>query len=299
MPRALWSGAISFGLVNAPVRMYTAISEHNVHFNMLRAKDAERIHYRKVAGSSGREVPDDQIVKGYEISDGEYVTLTDEEIAAAHVEGDKVIEIHEFVPLEEIDPIVFERTYYLGPAEGAERVYALFAEALDSSGLVGIASFVFHDRDQLAAVRPKDGALLLSRMYFADEIRDEDGILPDRKRSVDKKELKLATDLIERMQGSFDHSAYHDRYRDRLMAIIQKKRKGETITAPKVEERKAPSDLMEALEASLSEAVGRSKARKPAAASSSSAKKAPPKKSGTAAKPRKTTRKKAAKSAGS
>ena len=182
MPRALWSGAISFGLVNVPVRMYTAISEHNVHFNMLRAKDAERIHYRKVAGSSGREVPDDQIVKGYEISDGEYVTLTDEEIAAAHVEGDKVIEIHEFVPLEEIDPLVFERTYYLGPADGAERVYALFAKALESSGLVGIASFVFHDRDQLAAVRAKDGALLLSRMYFADEIRDSDGILPDRKR---------------------------------------------------------------------------------------------------------------------
>src|SRR4051812_40745133 len=293
MPRALWSGAISFGLVNVPVRMFTAISEHNVHFNMLRAKDAERIHYRKVAGSSGREVPDDEIVKGYEISDGEYVTLTDEEIAAAHVEGDKVIDIHEFVPLEEIDPIVFERTYYLGPADGAERVYALFAEALDSSGLVGIASFVFHDRDQLAAVRAKDGALLLSRMYFADEIRDEDAILPDRKRAVDKRELKLATDLIERMQGSFDHSAYHDRYRDRLMAIIQKKRKGETITAPRVEERKAPSDLMEALEASLSEAVGRSKT--PA----TPAKKATSKKSRTAAKPRKTTRKKAARSADS
>ena len=300
MPRALWSGAISFGLVNVPVRMYTAISEHNVHFNMLRAKDAERIHYRKVAGSSGREVPDDQIVKGYEISDGEYVTLTDEEIAAAHVEGDKVIEIHEFVPFEEIDPLVFERTYYLGPADGAERVYALFAKALESSGLVGIASFVFHDRDQLAAVRTKDGALLLSRMYFADEIRDDDGILPDRKRSVDKRELKLATDLIERMQGSFDHSAYHDRYRDRLMAIIQKKRKGETITAPKVEERKAPSDLMEALEASLSEAVGRSKARKtPAAARSTPQKKAPRKKSPKPAKRGKTTRKKAAKPTGS
>ena len=116
-------------------------------------KDAERIHYRKVTGSSGREVPDDQIVKGYEVSDGEYVTLTDEEIAAAHVEGDKVIEIHDFVPLEEIDPIVFERTYYLGPAEGAERVYSLLARALASSGLVGIASFVFHDRDQLACLR--------------------------------------------------------------------------------------------------------------------------------------------------
>ncbi len=262
MPRALWSGAISFGLVNAPVRMYTAISEHDVHFNLLHAKDAERIHYRKVTASGAREIPDDEIVKGYEVSDGEYVVLTDEEISAAHVEGDKVIEIHDFVPLDEIDPIVFERTYYLGPAEGSERVYALLARALESSGLVGIASFVFHDRDQLACLRVKDGAILLERMYFADEIRDGDGILPKPKRAVDKKELKLAIDLIERMQGSFDHSAYHDRYRERLMAIIDRKRKGETITVPEVEERKAPADLMAALEASLGEAVEQSKAKR-------------------------------------
>jgi DNA end-binding protein Ku len=271
MPRALWSGAISFGLVNAPVRMYTAISEHDVHFNLLHDKDGKRIHYRKVAGSGTREVSDDHIVKGYEVSDGEYVTLTDKEIAAAHVEGDKVIEIHDFVPLEDIDPIVFERTYYLGPAEGSERVYALLAQALESSGLVGIASFVFHDRDQLACLRPKDGGILLERMYFADEIRDAGDILPSRKRAVDKRELKRATDLIERMQGSFDHSAYHDRYRDRLMKIIDQKRKGETITVKKPEERRVPDDLMAALEASLSAAVGkRAKAPKKKAKSSRS-----------------------------
>jgi DNA end-binding protein Ku len=255
MPRALWSGAISFGLVNAPVRMYTAISEHDVHFNLLHDKDATRIHYRKVAGSGSREISDEHIVKGYEVSDGEYVTLTDDEIAAAHVEGDKVIESHDCVPLEEIDPIVFERTYYRGPAEGSERVYALLAQALESSGLVAIASFVFHDRDQLACLRVKDGAIMLERMYFADEVRDPDAVLPGRKPAVDKRELKLAVDLIERMKGSFDHSAYHDRYRDRLMAIIDKKRKGETISAPEVKERSAPADLMAALEASLGEAV--------------------------------------------
>ena len=269
MPRALWSGAISFGLVNAPVRMYAAIGEHDVHFNLLHAKSGERIHYRKVAGSSAREVADDQIVKGYEVAEGEYVTLTDEEIAAAHVEGDKVIEIHDFVPLGEIDPIVFERTYYLGPAEGSERVYALLAKALETSGLVGIASFVFHDRDQLACLRVKDGVLLLERMYFADEVRDPDGILPDERRAVDKRELKLAVDLIERMQGTFDHSAYHDRYRERLVAIIDRKRKGETVSAPpEVEERRAPADLMAALEASLGEAVEKRKAtrKRPAAA---------------------------------
>ena len=265
MPRALWSGAISFGLVNAPVRMYAAISEHDVHFHLLHAKDAKRIHYRKVTDSGRREVPDDEIVKGYEVSDGEYVVLTDDEIAAAHVEGDKLIEIHDFVPLREIDPIVFERTYYLGPAEGAERVYALLARALESSGLVGIASFVFHDRDQLACLRVKDGTILLERMYFADEIRAE--ALSAPRRAVDKRELKLAIDLIESMQGSFDHPGYHDRYRERLMAIIDKKRKGETITVPAVEEPKAPDDLLAALEASLGKAVEQSKAkRRPARA---------------------------------
>jgi DNA end-binding protein Ku len=283
MPRALWSGAISFGLVNAPVRMYPAISEHNVHFNLLHEGDAKRIHYKKVT-DSGREVADDKILKGFEVSDGEYVTLTDEEIAAAHVEGDKVIEIHDFVPLDEIDPIVFERTYYLGPAEGSERVYSLLAGALAASGLVGIASFVFHDRDQLAAVREKDGGLLLERMYFADEIREPGGIFPP-KRAVDKKELKLAIDLIERMQGSFDHSAYTDRYRNRLMAIIDKKRKGETITVPEVEERKAPSDLLAALEASLGEAVGRRKTAASARKSPAAKRKAPAKRK-VAAKPR-------------
>jgi DNA end-binding protein Ku len=273
MPRALWTGSISFGLVNVPVRMYTAISEHNVHFNLVHATSGERIHYRKVAGSSAREVAEDKIVKGYEVSDGEYVTLSDDEIAAAHVEGDKVVEIHDFVPLTEIDPIVFERTYYLAPADGSERVYALFAKALEESGLVGIASFVFHDRDQLACIRVKDGVLLLERMYFADEVRDADGVLPDKKHSVDKRELKLAIDLIERMQGTFDHSAYHDRYRDRLMAIIDKKRKGETITVPEAEERSAPADLMAALEASLGEAVAKRKTTKRPAASRKTASK--------------------------
>jgi DNA end-binding protein Ku len=266
MARALWSGAISFGLVNAPVRMYSAIADHDVHFHLLEAKTGARIHYKKVTESRSREIPDDQIVKGYEVSDGEYVTLTPEEFAAAHVEGDKVIEIHDFVPLEEIDPIVFERPYYLGPDEGAERVYSLLARALDTSGLVGVATFVFHDRDQLACLRVKDGVLVLERMYFADEIRDLDGIVPGGRRSVGKRELQLAVDLIERMKGSFDHASYHDHYRDRLLAIVDKKRKGETIRAPEVEQRRAPDDLMAALEASLGAAVAKRAAapKKPA-----------------------------------
>ena len=239
MPRALWSGAISFGLVNVPVRMYTAISEHNVHFNLLRAKgDASGSTTARSPTRAARS-PDDKIVKGYEVSDGEYVTLTDEEIAAAHVEGDKVIEIHDFVPLERSTRSCSSARTTSAPPRAPS------ASTRCSPGARDLGPRR-HRELRLPRPRParclrvKDGALLLERMYFADEIRDGDGVLPDRKRAVDKRELKLAIDLIERMQGSFDHSAYHDRYRDRLMAIIDKKRKGETITAPEVEERKAP-----------------------------------------------------------
>jgi DNA end-binding protein Ku len=284
MPRAIWSGAISFGLVNAPVRMFAAIHEQDVHFHLLHEPDSSPIHYRKVCESEGKEVPDDEIVKGYEVDDGKYVFLDDDDFAAARVERDRLIEIHDFVPHDSIDPIVFERSYYLGPAEGAEHVYALLTRALEKAGLVAIATFVFHDRDQLACLRVRDRALVLERMYFADEIRDGDDVLPDRKRAVDKKELKLAIDLIERMKGSFDHSQYHDRYRDRLMAIIDKKRKGETITVPEVEERKAPTDLLAALEESLGEAVSRRKTpaakrkKAPAKRKAAASRKAAPKK---------------------
>ena len=183
MPRALWSGAISFGLVNAPVRMYTAISEHNVHFHLLHEKDGGRIHYKKVAGAKKHEVPDDEIVKGYEVSDDEYVTLTDDELAAARIESDKVIEIHDFVPLDEIDPIVFERTYYLGPAEGAERVYALLASALESSQLVGIATLRV-PRSRPARMPAREGRRAAARAHV---LRRRD---PRRRRDPARQEAR-------------------------------------------------------------------------------------------------------------
>jgi DNA end-binding protein Ku len=171
-----------------------------------------------------------------------------------------LIEIHDFVPHDSIDPIVFERSYYLGPADGAEHVYALLARALEKAGLVAIATFVFHDRDQLACLRVRDRALVLERMYFADEIRPLDGVLPERAGRVGDRELKLAIDLIERMKGTFDHDSYHDSYRDALRDIIKRKRKGEKISAPKPVERRGPPDLMDALEASLAAAVERGRA---------------------------------------
>src|ERR671915_1279295 len=150
MPRAIWSGAISFGLVNVPVRMYSAIDEQDVHFHLLHAKDGSRIGYEKVCKKEGKPVPDEEIVKAFEYEKGEYVRMTDEDFEAAEVDtGHKTIDIRDFVPYDEIDPIYFERTYYLGPQDGGERVYALLARAMERSGLAAVASYVFHDREHL------------------------------------------------------------------------------------------------------------------------------------------------------
>jgi DNA end-binding protein Ku len=267
MPRAIWSGSISFGLVNAPVKMYSAIDEHDLELHLVHEKDGSRIGYQKVCKKEGKEVPADEIVKAYEVADGELVYLTDEDFRAAEDESYHTIEILDFVPHDEIDPIVFQRTYYLGPADGAEKVYALLVKAMESSGLSAVARYVFHDRQQLGALRIRDGLITLENLYFADEIRPIDDIVPSKRPRVDKRELEMAGTLIERFTSSFDHSKYEDEYQARLRAIVQRKRKGEDIHAPPKEERAEPSDLLDALRASVDAAKrgssGRAK-RKPA-----------------------------------
>jgi DNA end-binding protein Ku len=263
MPRALWSGAISFGLVNVPVRMYSAIAEKDLHFHLIHEPDGSRIRYQKVCAKDDKPVPDDEIVKGYELENGDYVYLTDDDFAAAESDGYKLIEIRDFVPYDQIDPIVFERTYYLGPAEGAEKVYSLMVKAMERSGLAAVTSYVFHDREHLGCLRVRDGVLALERMYFADEIRPTEGIAPKRASKVEKSELDLAADLIDRLTGDFDHSKYHDRYRARLKKVIDDKRKGEELHAPPRTEPEAPVDLMAALQASLE--ASKKKRRRPAA----------------------------------
>ena len=259
MPRALWSGAISFGLVNAPVRMYTAIQEHNVHFNLVHKKTAARIHYRKVTDSN-REVADDQIVKGYEISDGKYVTLTDEEIAAAHVEGDKVIEIHAFVPFDEIDPIVFERAYYLGPAEGSERVYSLLAKALETSGLVGIASFVFHDRDRLVCLRVKDD-VIAARAHVLRGRDPRPRRDPARPQALGRQARAEARHRSDRAHEGHVRSFGLPRPLPRAACSTSSPRSARARRSRLRRSRNGtlPPHLMAALEASLGEAVGRKK----------------------------------------
>lgn len=236
--------------------MYSAIDEHDLELHLVHEPDGSPIGYSKVCKEEGKEVPADEIVKAYEVEDGELVYLTDEDFQAAEEEAYRTIEVLAFVPHDEIDPIVFQRTYYLGPAEGGEKVYALLVEVMERSGLSAVARYVFHDRQQLGALRVRDGVIVLENMYFADEIRPTDGIVPKRRPRVDERELELAETLVERFTTSFDHAAYEDEHRKRLLAIVRRKQRGEEVHAAPQEEREAPPDLLDALRASVEAATG-------------------------------------------
>jgi DNA end-binding protein Ku len=242
--------------------MLSAIAEHKLQFHYVHEPDASRIGYEKVCKAEGKPVPDDEIVKAFEYEKGEYVYMTDEDFEAAAAEGVKTIDIRDFVPAAEIDPIYFERTYYLAPQDGAEKVYALLAKAMEASELVAIVKYVMRDRQNLGALRVRNGVIALERMYFADEIRPADEIAPTGVR-VSKEELEMAERLIDSITGHFEPEKYDDTYRDALCEIIRAKQKGEEphVAAPTPEEPEAP-DLLSALRASVEAAQGsRSKAR--------------------------------------
>jgi len=250
MPRAIWTGTISFGLVNVPVRMYSAIEEADVHFHLVHEPDGGRIGYEKVCKAENEPVPDDEIVKAYEVKKDELVVLTDEDFAAVKVEGVKTIEISAFVPYEEIDPIYFERTYYLGPQEGSEKVYSLLRQAMEKTGLAAVGKYVLRDKQHLGCLRIREGVITLEKLFFHDEIRPVKEIAP-RKAKVPEAELKLATSLIAQFKTSFQPERYDDTYRDALMKVIKAKQKGETITAVPAAEDEEPADLLAALKASV------------------------------------------------
>ena len=261
-PRAVWTGSISFGLVNAPVRMYAAISEQNLKFNLIHEKDGGRIGYQKICKLEEKVVAGDEIVKAYQVDEDEFVYLHDEDFEAAAPESYKTITIHDFVPSSQIDPIYFERTYYLGPADKpGEPVYALLVAAMEDAGLVAVATYVFHERENLACLRVRDGVLTLEKMFFADEVRPSEGIAPDGIK-VDKRQLEMAAQLIGQYQGDFDVEKYRDEYRERLMGVIEAKRNGEGVKQVVTAERTPAPDLLAALQASLDEARGA--AKKPA-----------------------------------
>ncbi len=275
MPRAIWSGTISFGLVSVPVRMYGAIDESDLRFHLVHERDGGRIGYQKVCKAENEPVPDDEIVKAFEVERDELVVLTDEDFAAAKVEGVKTIEISDFVPYEEIDPIYFERTYYLGPQDGGERVYALLREAMEATGLAAVGKYVLRDKQHLGCLRVREGVITLEKLFFHDEIRPAKEIAP-RKSRVPAAELKLATALIEQFKGSFEPERYEDTYREALCRIIKAKQKGETIAAVPAAEDEEPADLLAALKASVDAAKQtRSSKRKPARRKPAARKKAP------------------------
>ena len=266
MPRAIWSGSISFGLVNAPVRMYSAIDENDLELHLVHEKDGSPIGYEKVCKKEGREVPADEIVKAYEVADGELVYLEEGDFEAAEEEGYRTIQVLDFVQRDEIDPIVFQRSYYLGPAEGSDKVYLLLLRAMEESGLSAIVEYVFHQKQQLGCLRVRDGLIVLEAMYFADEIRPVKGIAPRRSSKVDKKELEMAQTLIDRFRSDFDHGKYEDKYRKRLLKIVKQKHRGEEVHAPAREKQETSPDLLEALRASVEAAKGAKNGRSKAGA---------------------------------
>jgi DNA end-binding protein Ku len=266
VPRSLWTGSISFGLVNVPVRMYSATDEHDLHFNLIHEPDGSRIGYQKICKTEGTPVPDNEIVKAFEFEKGEFVVLSDEDFDAAKSEGVRSIDISDFVPYDEIDPIYFERTYYLGPQDGGEKVYALLREAMERTGLAALGKFVMRDRQHLGCLRVRDGVLTLERMFFHDEVRPADDVAPGDAK-VAKTELEMATALIEQYTGTFEPEKYEDTYREALCGVIRAKRKGETIVAPEPEAEEEPADLLAALRASVEAAKKSRGAARPSRAS--------------------------------
>jgi DNA end-binding protein Ku len=228
--------------------MYSAIEEKDLHFHLIHEPDGGRIGFQKFCKKEEKLVPDDEIVKAFEIKKDKLVVLGDEDFEAVKAEGVKTIEISDFVPYEEIDPIYFDRTYFLGPQEGGEKVYALLREAMEQTGLAAIGKYVMRERQHLGCLRVRDGVIALEKMFFHDEIRPSDDLAPG-KRNVPKAELELATALIAQFTGTFEPEKYEDTYREALLAVIKAKEKGKTITAPEPEEE--PTDLLAALKASV------------------------------------------------
>jgi DNA end-binding protein Ku len=247
--RAIWSGAISFGLVSVPVRMYTATESKELRFHFLDRRDMSPIGYEKVSKDSGKAVPADEIVRGFEIEKGQYVPIEDEDLDRLDIELTHSIDICDFVSLDEIDPIYFRKAYYLLPQDGAEKPYRLLVKALEETGKVGIAKVVIRNKQHLACMRTYDGRLVLETMYYADEIRRPEAV--DGDASVRKAEVEMAKALVENLSDRFDPEKYDDNYRKELLDLIRAKAKGRELPEPKEEEDGEVVDLMEALRESV------------------------------------------------
>ena len=258
--KALWKGAITFGLISIPVRLYSAVSEKGLKFHLLHEEDGGRIKYKRECAKCGKEVTWDDIVKGYEYSKDHYVQFTEEELDAVDVDSVRAIDVVAFVPLESIDPIYFNKTYYVAPEPSGLKAYRLLQEALEAEGQVGIAKVALRDKEHLATVRLKDDVFVLETMHWPDEIREPDFEELDKKIDVRDAEVKMARQLVQQLSDDFKPEEFADEYRIALERLVEQKVEGQEITVAEVpqEEPTKVVDLMEALKASV-EAAKKSK----------------------------------------
>jgi len=250
--RSIWNGAISFGLVTIPVKLYSATEEKDVSFHQVHAADGGRVRIRRVCSIDGEEVPYSDIAKGYELSSGEVVILTNEDLAELPLTSSRIIDVLQFVPLEQVDPIYFARSYYLEPDEPATKAYRLLCEALERSGRVGLVKIALRQRESLATLRVRDGVLVLEMMLWPDEIRKAAFDFLDQEPELRPQELEMASSLIDALTGDFEPERYTDAYREALKALIDAKVEGRELVMPPAEgERGVVVDLMAALEKSV------------------------------------------------
>jgi DNA end-binding protein Ku len=292
MPRSIWSGAISFGLVSVPVKLYSAVSPKTVRFHQLHASDGVRIQQKRVCPADGEEVAYEDIVKGYEIAPDRYVLVEPEELAALEPVRTRTIEIEDFVDLEEIDPIYYAHPYYLAPGAGGAKPYRLLLDAMRESRKVAIAKVVMRTKEQLVAIRPMGDVLAMATMNFADEVVDPERLdeLPGDEVSTSQRELDIARQLVESLVAPFDPDRYRDTYREAVLELIERKAAGEEIAVqPAVETppTQAP-DLMSALQASLAEVRKRTGAAEGAPASGGNGGRTPRRRAATKTPDRKT-----------
>jgi DNA end-binding protein Ku len=258
MPRALWSGSLSFGLVNVPVALYSAVVDIDLHFHQLHAKDHTPVETRRYCAAEDVEVPFEEIAHGYETADGKKVVLSDEELATAAPRKTRTIDIEAFVDLDEVDPIYFDHPYFLmpaGEAEGTLRAYRLLLDVMARTDRAALGRFVLRTKEYLVLIRVRDERLALTTMRFADEVRPTDRVpAPEEEATPARKQIEQAVALVEALSLEWDPSRYEDRYEDRLKRIVERKRKGQTVKAPRREEEPTPvPDLMAALERTLAE----------------------------------------------
>src|SRR5215203_4125619 len=258
--RPIWSGVISFGLVSVPVRMYSATESKELRFHFLDRRDMSPVGYEKVSKESGKTVPPDEIVRGFEIQKGQYVPIEDEDLDRVDIELTHSIDICDFVDLEEIDPIYFRKAYYLLPQEGAEKPYRLLVKAREETGKVGVAKVVIRNKQHLAALRAHDGVLILETMYYADEIRQPESV--NGKGKLPDGEVEMAKSLVQNLSDTFKPDKYDDNYRKELLQLIRKKAKGQKLPEPQEEEDAEVVDLMAALRESVERTREQQKKRK-------------------------------------